>query len=77
MLPLFQYRNETFIQFTVFPEINAPGAEFFEAKKTFQKPSVLCTPPFEKSPIKPHRFCVLPPLKNHPSNPISFMYSPL
>ena len=30
-----------------------------------QKPSVLCTPPFEKSPIKSHRFCVLPPLKNH------------
>ena len=30
-----------------------------------QKPSVLCTPPFEKSLIKSHRFCVLPPLKNH------------
>ena len=42
-----------------------------------QIPSVLCTPPFEKSPIKTHRFCVLPPLKNHPSKPIGFMYSPL
>ena len=30
-----------------------------------QKSSVLCTPPFEKSPIQAHRFCVLPPLKNH------------
>ena len=27
------------------------------------KPSVLCTPPFEKSLIRTHRFCVLPPLK--------------
>ena len=26
---------------------------------------VLCTPPFEKPPIKTHRFYVLPPLKNH------------
>ena len=34
-------------------------------KITHQKPSVLCTPPFEKSPIKSHRFCVLPPLKIH------------
>ena len=50
---------------------------FLEAIKTFQNPSVLRTPPFEKSPIKPHRFCVLPPLKNHPSNPIGFVYSPL
>ena len=25
--------------------------------------SVLCTPPFEKSPIKSHWFCVLPPLE--------------
>ena len=24
-----------------------------------------------------HRFCVLPPLKNHPSHPIGFVYSPL
>ena len=46
-------------------------------KITHQKPSVLCTPPFEKSPIKAHWFCVLPPLKNHPSKPIGFMYSPL
>ena len=45
--------------------------------KTRQKPSVLCTPPFEKSPIKSHRFCVLPPLKNHPSKAIGFVYSPL
>ena len=36
-------------------------------KITNPSPSVLCTPPFEKSPIKTHRFCVLPPLKNHPS----------
>ena len=49
-----------------------------ENSKTHQKPSVLCTPPpFEKSPIKTHRFCVLPPLKNHPSKPIGFVYSPL
>ena len=34
-------------------------------KITHQNPSVLCTPPFEKSPIKAHRFYVLPPLKNH------------
>ena len=46
-------------------------------KITHQSPSVLCTPPFEKSPITTHRFCVLPPLKNHPSNPIGFVYSPL
>ena len=46
-------------------------------KITHQKPSVLCTPPFEKSLIKTHRFCVLPPLKTHPSNPIGFVYSPL
>ena len=45
--------------------------------KTHEKPSVLCTPPFEKSPITTHRFHVLPPLKNHPSLPIGFMYSPL
>ena len=43
---------------------------------THQNPSVLCTPPFEKSPIKIHRFCVLPTLKNHPSEPIGFVYSP-
>ena len=34
-------------------------------KITHHTPSVLCTPPFEKPPIKAHRFCVLPPLKNH------------
>ena len=45
--------------------------------KPHQKPSVLCTPPFEKSPIKSHRFCVLPPLKNHPSKATGFVYSPL
>ena len=59
--------------------------------KTHQKPSVLCTPPFEKSPSKAigftysplwkipittHRFCVLPPLKNSSSKPIGFVYSP-
>ena len=41
-----------------------------------QKPSVLCTPPFEKSSIKTNRFCVLPPLKNHPSKLVGFVYSP-
>ena len=41
------------------------------------KTLVLCTPPFEESPIKSHRFCVLPPLKNHPSKAIGFVYSPL
>ena len=46
-------------------------------KTTHQNPSVLCTPPFEKSPIKAHRFCVLPPLKDHPSKTIGFVYSPL
>ena len=38
--------------------------------------SVSGTPPFEKSSIKSHRFCVLPSLKNHPSKVISFVYSP-
>ena len=46
-------------------------------KITHQKPLVLCTPPFERSPIKSHRFCVLPPLKNHPSKTVGFVYSPL
>ena len=46
-------------------------------KSPMKSPSVLCTPPFEKSPIKSHRFCVLPPLKNHPSKAIGFVYSPL
>ena len=46
-------------------------------KITHQKPSVSCTPPFEKSPIQTHRFHVLPPLKNQPSKAIGFMYSPL
>ena len=41
-----------------------------------QTPSVLCTPPFEKSLIKIHRFCVLPPLKNHPLKPIWFCVLP-
>ena len=45
--------------------------------KTHQKPSVLCTPPCKNSLIRTHRFCVLPPLKNHPSKVIGFMYSPL
>ena len=45
--------------------------------KTHQDPSVLCTPPFEKSSINTHRFCVLPPLKNPPSTAIGFVYSPL
>ena len=38
-------------------------------KITHQNPSVLCTPPCEKSPIKIHRFCVLPPLKITHQNP--------
>ena len=38
-------------------------------KITHQNPSVLCTPPFEKSPIKTHRFCVLPPWKITHQNP--------
>ena len=46
-------------------------------KITHQYPSVLCTPPFVKSPIRSHWFCVLPPVKNHPSKPIGFEYSPL
>ena len=46
-------------------------------KITHQDPSVLCTLPFEKSPIKSHRFCVLPPLKNHSSKAIGFVYSSL
>ena len=46
-------------------------------KITHQTPSVSCTPPFEKSPIKAHRFYVLPPLKNRPSKAIGFVYSPL
>ena len=47
---------------TVFAEINAPGAWFLEATKKIPK-------------IR--RFHVLPPLKNHPSKSIGFMYSPL
>ena len=31
----------------------------------------------KKPPTKSHRFHVLPPLKNHPSKAIGFMYSPL
>ena len=46
-------------------------------KNTHQNPSVLCTPPFGKTPIKIHRFCVLPPLEKHPSKSIGFVYSPL
>ena len=55
-----------------------PGRLIFRSnKKTFQNPSVLCTPSFEKSLIPTHQFCVLPPLKYHPSQPIGFVYSPL
>ena len=46
-------------------------------KITHHDSSVLCTPPFEKSPITIHRFCVLPALKNPPSQSIGFVYSPL
>ena len=46
-------------------------------KSPIKKPSVSCTPPFEKSPTKTHRFCVLPPVKNHPPKPIGFVYSSL
>ena len=42
-----------------------PGRLIFRSKKKLPKP------------IKPHRFCVLPPLKNHPSKAIGFVYSPL
>ena len=45
-----------------------PGRLIFRSQKnskTHQKPSVLCTAPFEKHPSQPHRFCVLPPLKSH------------
>ena len=49
---------------TVFAIMNAPGAQFLEAIKIFQNPTV-------------HRFCVLPPLKNHPPKAIGFVYSPL
>ena len=42
--------------------------------KPHQNPSA---PPFEKSRINIHRFCVLPPLKNHPSKSIGFVYSSL
>ena len=47
-----------------------------KSSKTHQNPSVLCTPPFEKSSIKAHRFCVLSPVKNHPPEPVGFVYSP-
>ena len=45
-----------------------PGCLIFRnnkknSPKTNQSPSVSCTPPFEKSPTKTHRFYVLPPLK--------------
>ena len=46
-----------------------PGRLIFSSNekdsRTHQKPSVLCTPPFEKSSIIIHRFCVLPPLESH------------
>ena len=46
---------------------NRPGRLIFTSitkhSKTHQNPLVLCTPPFGKSSIKAHRFCVLPPLK--------------
>ena len=61
--------------------------------KTHQNPSVLCTPPFEKSPIKVHRFCMYsplwkithqspsvlctPPFEKSPIKAIGFVYSPL
>ena len=32
--------------------------------------------PFEESPIKIRRFCVLPPLKNHPSKTYRFLCTP-
>ena len=68
----FSYSNRfTSIKYqsTVFAEIN-PGRLIFRTKKqiskTHQNPSVLCTPPFEKSPIKSHRFYVLPPFEKSP-----------
>ena len=55
-----------------------PGRLIFRSKKQkFQNPSVLCTPPFEKSPIKSHRFCVLPPVKiSEPIKPYRFCVLP-
>ena len=50
-----------------------PVRLIFRSKKLFQNPSrpiSLCTPPFEKSPIKSHRFCVLPPLKITHQSPL-------
>ena len=67
-------------EYTVFAEINVPDAWFLVAIKNIPNPSKaigFVYSPFEKSPIKAHRFCVLPPLKNHPSKPIGFVYSPL
>ena len=63
---------------TVFAEINAPGAYFLEAMKQISKPHRFCVlPPLKNHPSKAHRFCVLPPLKNHQSKVIGFVYSPL
>ena len=72
---------------------STPRALIFQKQtKKFQKPSVSCTPPFEKSSVQTHWFHVLPPLKNHhqspsvsctppfeksPSKPIGFVYFPL
>ena len=63
-------------------EINTPSASFFNSNKkhstTHQKVHRFCVlPPLKNHPSKAHRFCVLPPLKNHPSKPIGSMYSPL
>ena len=45
--------------------------------KTHQNPIGFVYSPLWKSPIKSHRFCVLPPLKNHPPKPVGFVYSSL
>ena len=55
--------HDKYLKHTVFAEINAPRAQFFEAIKKISNPISFVYPP--------------PPLKNHPSKPISFVYPPL
>ena len=55
---------------TVFCQNKRPWRLIFRCnRKNISRPikshRVLCTPPFEKSSNKAHRFCVLPPLKTH------------
>ena len=57
-----------------------PGRLIFSSNKNIPKPikipSVLCTPPFEKSSIQSHRFCVLPPLEKSPTRTPSVLCTP-